>query len=1131
MHRWRETKPRFLWGGMAGRLSALVVLSLLLVPMGSSLSAEDSAFDFETWKGRYGGAIRQEDWTRENPMTHLHSKTWEGSEFNMYTRLGPLGVTTLDYGRGSAPKGFLDAWGRMANGLEVIQVRRGAPAEGHLQEGDVIIAIDGETLLLADQVVIGREVTNQYKRQSEIHAGLLVDRAEGRGRISLTVLRAPGGKRKPYDPIGRDAGHVFNRENRQTLRREKVLYDRPVGRDDRKVSFPVSGPCFFRVYINGKKSGYSKFRLGGVFDLREVKLVKSDGTEVIRTNIRKKYPPPFSVPPGAWRFEMTLESRSRVPVSLKVTSIEHVLPKALEPYTKTVTFDIPRIGSFGDRFDPRCGKARNYSRILAHRLALSQIRSNGSWWVAGGRGIPHFWVSMCGLGLLSTGDPRYEENIRKAAYYVAVGKAVHPYVCGTCLIFLGEYYLRTRDRGILPYVRRWMDECEQYILPDYMIGHSKDDPGYGGRGWVGGSGVVLTGLALGCDTPVGRPYDRGIVDHMLRRLEHLAPLGKVPYDRGDSTDRQMAALSEADDDDVACVFGQSGSCSTGPYVVASMIAGGPSRFLRAARERYSTPPWGDADGGHSSQSLHFFWGILSSANFSDQAFVDSMGAYLWNLTLNRDFDGFVNSNRHPLEYHGGDLAIGYPTWRTAAYLVILNAHRRNLAITGMPECRRPMREFPESSLQFYSTLNSMLRSWDIAESALGEKAPADFRDVHRTLSAMKTGFHTTDEIRAVMGESLPVVLGSISRLPGGDFGGIQKGQILELVGGTVIHLSTPEIVAESGRKGKKTREEKRAGKEKQAREKGVGKNHQFLLMPRTKLQSGTPDGKKTPMFPVSNFRLRVENAGGAILDAPVSFQGPLGEKTAVFEFVAVPSEPEPVRVHVEYDMAGTHVSYDVSFELPVFRSAKYESMLPALNRFPVRCTPLEDFHPGMCAAKVVLKNGRIVGLGRNEAFRFDGPALLCGWEYELVASAAYGADHAMYSSRILKKDPSRYLASLKPQVDDPAALSDLDRETGLDVKADTVVLLKSPAPVTPGVAYLVFLEKGRRSNNVSIEAKVGGQWHPLAAPGGDAYLSVAPFTSGEFRLTFQKAGNGGRLVEIFFLTSGSEIPKPEGGSW
>jgi len=72
---------------------------------------------------------------------------------------------------------------------------------------------------------------------------------------------------------------------------------------------------------------------------------------------------------------------------------------------------------------------------------------------------------------------------------------------------------------------------------------------------------------------------------------------------------------------------------------------------------------------------------------------------------------------------------------------------------------------------------------------------------------------------------------------------------------------------------------------------------------------------------------------------------------------------------------------------------------------------------------------------------------------------------------------------------------------------------------------------GVRRNSPKVSGYGYGEWYPLAVPGGSSYVSLAPFKSREFRLTFQKAENGGRLSEIFFLTSSGQVPKPEAASW
>ena len=280
--------------------------------------------------------------------------------------------------------------------------------------------------------------------------------------------------------------------------------------------------------------------------------------------------------------------------------------------------------------------------MLAHRLAIQQ-EEDGSW-KAKSYASPSFYTSICGLALLSTENQEYDRHIKKAAHYVAYGpnQDKWTYSNGMWVLFLSEYYLKTRDESILPGLKKILERCRLFVLNDYTAGHSMGKAGYGGSGYIGGGGMLALGFAAASYTPAMDKDLKILLDRMLKRIQEISPHGKVPYGRGG---KKLETTPEP---------GQGGSCGTGPYFLASLIRGGTKHFTSTAGKRYSTAPFGSAENGHATQTLHFIWSMLSSANCSDEAYKASMGAYLWKFTTLREFDGFINQNNYRTEYHNGD---------------------------------------------------------------------------------------------------------------------------------------------------------------------------------------------------------------------------------------------------------------------------------------------------------------------------------------------------------------------------------------------------------------------------------------------------------------------------------------------
>ncbi|MFR1412143.1 MAG: DUF6288 domain-containing protein [Akkermansia sp.] len=79
----------------------------------------------------------------------------------------------------------------MANVYVVTQVIEGSPAEKYVNKGDVILGIDGQPFKtsLSLDVPYG-PYQFQDSRGLDMHAGLLVDKAEGAGKITLNLIPA-----------------------------------------------------------------------------------------------------------------------------------------------------------------------------------------------------------------------------------------------------------------------------------------------------------------------------------------------------------------------------------------------------------------------------------------------------------------------------------------------------------------------------------------------------------------------------------------------------------------------------------------------------------------------------------------------------------------------------------------------------------------------------------------------------------------------------------------------------------------------------------------------------------------------------------------------------------------------------
>ncbi len=807
-----------------GRFLCLFIIVVLGVSLNTSAAVKKrvsgkNQFDFQQWKKSSCKKIDIKNWSKYNPSpwSNFFDEDKEDCAKRWYVNLGPLGISTLMHDRSwyvmkgcreIYPKFLCDKDGAVFNAFEVLDVKPGAPSNGKLQKGDLIVAIDGKSLKTSQQTLPEMELGNRSCRGLEMNAGLLIDQAEGRGRIRLSVLRIPTNKKKSLGKLGND------------LRRWRTVQKLNEG------AFNIHLEDIDQLIF--KSSAKKGVRLNKVFLVNEdgykVPVISSAGrrTATLLNN-------PLDVPYGKWMLTGELQLNKGGSIELQVTKTG-ALPKSLLKFVKEVEIDLPQIGSFGSSFNPNSAKVRNYSQIIASRLAVQQ-EEDGSW-KAGGYATNVFPTSICALALMSTGDPAYQGNIRKAAYYVANGpwsKWAYPY--GLRLTFLAEYYLRTKDKGILPALKFHLAESHRYILADYTAGHS-NKPGYGGYGYIGAGGMIACGLAVASHTPAASFEDKVILDKMLERVQQIAPKGKVPYGRGYKGDTKKE-LEE--------VEGQGGSCGTGPYFFASLIRGGAKHFTKMAARRYGQGPWGSGENGHATQTIHFVWACLAAANCGSKALLGNMNAYLWKFTTLREYDGFINKNNYRVEYHSGDAVLGRPYWRTAGYLLIMNAYKRNLAITGNPKYRaKSFRNVPLLFHQHQAAYKFIERNWFLAEAVLYPHVPKSLKSGIDKLRALKRGENLGNDLRKLLKSHAPVIARDI--LNSKVSHNLNRGQLAELILGVGFEAAcTPnyaEDLEEEGAgassKGLSKKERKDAMKKKKKEvQKGNVENmeYKFVLRP------------------------------------------------------------------------------------------------------------------------------------------------------------------------------------------------------------------------------------------------------------------------------------------------------------
>lgn len=691
--------------------------------------------DVNAYIKKYAKALPLNQWKKQYSQLYT---SWFGNKEEIaegwITTFGPLGFRArgLDTSwpnpnfRGMFPKSLLDPNGDpVANVYVVTQVIEGSPAEKYVNKGDVILGIDGhpfKTSLSLD-VPYG-PYQFQDSRGLDMHAGLLVDKAEGAGKITLNLIPAENVEKiQGLQPLWKE---VFREEKAK----------KPVN-----LSISVQGGQQIRLHVDDGGNGigsdgfeWSDLRLegaGGPIPLTKLRpLQYSVGYGAAKYDPERKVwlahavsSIVFDIPKGNWKLKGTGTPGGAASVGVTVyTGGASTLPNAVKKYVKNVTFKIPQLGSYAPGFPKNCAKSKAVVHMMSEWLAAQQ-REDGSWERPGGYCGNHYDTAWAGLALMATGNPKYDPVIKKAAYYIAFSGsqcwwAVPQASAG---IFLCEYWLRYRDNSVLPAIRNGVQRMKNEVLyGDFVTGHGIH-PGYAGTGVsIGGSHMCLF-LALASKTPAR--VEDGVLDKMMDRAQELCPTGMGPYGR----------MTESFSFEPNRNCGGTYSGRHGPYFIASLICGGPELYTKNSRIMYSEGPIGGCDQGHSSETLSIMWALPSYWRVNPEVYYKNMEAFRWKLTLLRPFDGGMMQNPNRLELMTADPVIGTYI-RTGVWITALCAERQNLAITGKPEFQaKTFRKVPPINDTESRFLNTYIRNWSMVSAALGSKAPASLKSAIRDM--------------------------------------------------------------------------------------------------------------------------------------------------------------------------------------------------------------------------------------------------------------------------------------------------------------------------------------------------------------------------------------------------------------
>ncbi len=181
---------------------------------------------------------------------------------------------------------------------------------------------------------------------------------------------------------------------------------------------------------------------------------------------------------------------------------------------KEVTIKIPTLGGYGKTWPVDCRKSATLVKELADKLVAAQ-QDDGWYYLDRGGRAQRVGADLNGcmatLFLLSTGDDAYLPTVKRYTAALAAEAEARPtrssWHLGYQLTVLGEYYLRTGDRSVLPAMTKLAA-----LTPEGQIagswGHYMNDVacGYVQSGQMNSAGVtVFLGLAVARECGVVAP--------------------------------------------------------------------------------------------------------------------------------------------------------------------------------------------------------------------------------------------------------------------------------------------------------------------------------------------------------------------------------------------------------------------------------------------------------------------------------------------------------------------------------------------------------------------------------------------------------------------------------------------------
>lgn len=278
------------------------------------------------------------------------------------------------------------------------------------------------------------------------------------------------------------------------------------------------------------------------------------------------------------------------------------------------------------------------------------------------------------LFLLATGNPKYQGLVRRIVYAKMAGvditKPIEPTAAGKSwhnsadALLLGEYYLATGDRNVLPHLKFY---CKRLAVTQHAFGGWRHNfPGGENYGLMPNAGLP-GGMGMCFALQAGLDIDKDSYHRALKYfLENRAQTGYLIYGLG-----ACNRLTPSPIDPALMATGKLHTFNGG--LSAAGILAGLTGDARAAHlcSLISTYSYDNTFDGHGGNFWNNFWTPLGAHAHSKAAFVHFWKGHRWYRESNRMFDGSLIIDE------GSSLGAGPG--------IALVAPRRRLQIVGAPK--------------------------------------------------------------------------------------------------------------------------------------------------------------------------------------------------------------------------------------------------------------------------------------------------------------------------------------------------------------------------------------------------------------------------------------------------------------